>query len=207
MSNDTLTTTPTTSTRPRWSTWGGGALFLGGLALLIATILEYFVWQTTTLDTGVFVAFSVLLFANVLLYLIAMFALAFADGGITGRSVVGRLGLVLFAVGWAVQEAVYWTGYHVASLPAALEVLSTIALVITYLGAIAAAVTIALGRVVRGVARWSLLVGLAVGAVCATISRGTTDEVLVTVLLAISCAAQAIVGLTYLRPRLVSATP
>lgn len=191
--------------RPRWSTWGGGAFLVGALALLAATIVEYVVWQTTTLATGVFVVFSVLFFANVVLYLIAMFTLGFADGGIAGRSAIGRTGLVLFGIGWAVNQVIYWTGYLQPVLAPALGVLSTIALVVTYLGAIAAAVFIALGRVVRGLARWALLIGLVIGAVCAAISYTTSDQVLITVVLSVSCAAQAFVGLSYLRARRVAA--
>jgi len=189
------------NSRPRWSTWGGGGLLAGGLALLVATILEYFVWQTTTLGTGVFVAFSILFLANIVLYLVAMPALAFAGGGIAGRSAIGRAGLVLFGVGWAVSQIVYWSGYFLDAFPTALDVTQTIALVVTYVGAIAAAVIIALGRVVRGLPRWSLLVGLAIAAICAGIANAVSDQVLTTVLLSISCAAQALVGLSYLGAR------
>ena len=182
-------------------TWGGGGLFIGGLTLLVATVIEYFVWQTTTLATGVFVVFSILFFANIVLYLISMFSLAFADGGIAGGSIIGRIGLVLFGIGWAVQEVIYWTSYFLSSLPSVLGVLSTVALVVTYVGAIAAAVIIALGRVVRGLARWALIVGFAIAAICATIARSQSDQVLITVLLSLSCVAQALVGLSYLCAR------
>jgi len=188
-----------TRTRPRWSSWGGGALLVGGLALLVATVVEYFVWQTTTLETGLFIVFSILFLANIVLYLVAMPALAFADGGIAGGSVIGRVGLVLFGAGWAVGQVIYWSSYFVGSLPSALDVLGTVALVVTYVGAIAAAVVIAIGRVAAGVARWALLVGLAVGAVCAGIANAVSDQLLTTVLLSVSCAAQALVGLVYLR--------
>lgn len=189
----------TTGTRPRWSTWGGGALLAGAVALLAATIVEYFVWQTTTLATSVFLVFSVLFFANVVLYLFAMPALAFADDGITGPSLIGRIGLVLFCVGWAVQQIVYWTSYFFTALPASLDALSTVALVVTYVGVVAAAVIIARGRVVRGIARWSLIVGFAIAALCGGIANTTSDERVKTVLLSISCVAQALVGVTYLR--------
>ena len=201
MSNHDVSTTRVAERRPRWSTWGGGGLFIGGLTLLVATVIEYFVWQTTTLATGVFVVFSILFFANIVLYLISMFSLAFADGGIAGGSIIGRIGLVLFGIGWAVQEVIYWTSYFLSSLPSVLGVLSTVALVVTYVGAIAAAVIIALGRVVRGLARWALIVGFAIAAICATIARSQSDQVLITVLLSLSCVAQALVGLSYLCAR------
>jgi len=201
MSHDTTPATAARPSRPRWSSWGGGALLAGGLVLLTATIIEYFVWQTTTLATGVFVVFSVLFLANIVLYLVAMSALALADGGIAGRSAIGRTGLVLFGLGWAVGQAVYWSSYFLDALPVALDVLGTVALVVTYAGAVAAAVVIALGRVVHGLARWSLVVGLAIGAICAGIANAVSDQVLTTVLLSVSCAAQAWVGLTYLRAR------
>lgn len=42
----------------------------------MATVIEYFVWQTTTLATGVFVVFSILFFANLVLYLVSMLSLS-----------------------------------------------------------------------------------------------------------------------------------
>jgi len=207
LSNNTVIAAAPTAVRPRWSTWGGGALLTGSLALLVATIVEYFVWQTTTLATGIFVVFSILLFANIALYLVAMFSLAFADGGIAGRSAIGRIGLILFGVGWAVQESIYWSGYFSDTLPSALDVLSTVALIVTYVGVIAAAVIVALGRVVRGLARWALIVGFAIAAVCASVANSQSDEMLSTVLLSVSCVAQGLVGLSYLRARLNDAAP
>ncbi len=194
----------TVRVRPRWSTWGGGALALGAILLLAATIVEYFVWQTSTLATGVFVTFSILFLANALLYLVSMFALAFAGGGIVGSSLIGKIGLILFGLGWAVQQIIYWSSYYVDALSSAVEILNTIFLIITYVGAAAAAVIIALGRVVRGLARWALIIGFAIAAICAAIANASGDEILTTVLLSISCVAQAFVGFSYLTPRLAS---
>lgn len=204
MTTDTRTAEPTIGVRPRWSALGGGALLAGALALFAATIVEFFVWQTTTTATGVFVVFSILFFANVVLYLVAMPTLAFAGGGIAGSSRLGRAGLVLFGVGWAVQQVIYWVGYFVSALPPALEVLGVVALVVTYLGAITAAVVIALGRVVRGLARWALLIGFVVAGICAAIGQGVADATATTSLLCLSCLAQAVVGVVYLRARVAS---
>ncbi|PJJ63434.1 hypothetical protein [Compostimonas suwonensis] len=201
MSNNLAVTDQTSGTRPRWSIVGGGSLLTGALVLLVATILEYFVWHTDTLATGVFVLFSILFLANIVLYLVAMVALGFADGGIAGPSIIGRTGLVLFGVGWAVQQIIYWSGYFTGSLPTAVTTLSIIALIVTYLGAIAAAVVIALGGVVGGLARWALIIGFAIAGICAGIANSQSDQVLTTVLLSLSCVAQAFVGLSYLRSR------
>lgn len=65
MSYSTVIAAAPTAVRPRWSTWGGGALLAGSLALLVATIVEYFVWQTTTLATGVVSAIVVTVFGIV----------------------------------------------------------------------------------------------------------------------------------------------
>ncbi len=205
MPDEIVTATGAAGVRPRWSGWGGGGLLVGALALLAATILEYFVWQTTELVTGVFVAFSVLFFANIAIYVVAMFALAFAGGGIVGSSVIGKLGFVLFGVGWAAQQVIYWSNYFVYPFPTALSVLYTVVLVLTYLGAVAAAVVVALGRVVRGLARWALLIGFVVAAVCAGVAKVWPDDlVLRTVLMSISCLAHGFVGLRYLRSRLAA---
>ncbi|MFT4212386.1 MAG: hypothetical protein QM626_11005 [Microbacterium sp.] len=188
--------------RPAWSPWGGGALLAGALVLLAATITEYFVWQTTTLGTGVFVVFSALFLVSIVLYVVAMLALAFAGGGIVGSSVIGKVALVAFAIGWAGQQLLYWTSYFFDQYPATLDVLSLFFVVLTYLGAIIAGIVIAIGRVVTGIARWALLVGLVLAGICGTIANASTDATVVTVLLSISCVIQAAIGASYLRPSL-----
>ncbi|MGX5681706.1 hypothetical protein [Schumannella luteola] len=195
-----MTAATAASTRPAWSTFGGGGILLAATLLFVATILEYVYWVVAEADSpGLLVAVVVTLGASILLYAAAVFPLAFGSrgsNGIVGRSVLGKVALLAFGLGFAVAETLYLIAtYGIGADPGWGAM---VFFVVQFVGIVVAAIVIARASIATGFARWSLLIGSALALVCSIVVRTTDSFEVVTVAYCVSTVIQAIVGASYL---------
>jgi hypothetical protein len=190
----------TTATRPAWSRLGGGGILAAALLLFSATILEYFYWVPAGGDSpALLVAILVTFGLSILLYLLCVFPLAFGStgsNGIVGRSVVGKIALLAFGIGFAALQTTYLMNTYITGGDAG--AVSPVLAAVQYLGVLVAAIIIARVGIATGAARWALLVGAVVSAVCQVVVQTAVSYEVVTIAYSVSTIVQAAVGVTYL---------
>jgi len=193
--------------RPVWQTLGGGGLLLAGALLLVATLLEYPLLASPGDRGPTFWPFVAAFALSLLAYAAAVFPLAFGSrgsDGIVGRSVVGKAALVAFGFLWLAMQLVYLLAHYFTAADsdfAAVNVATTVLMVLTYLAVIVAGVSIIRARIATGFARWSLLVLMVVAGVCGAIANAVDSVEVLTVAYSLSCVAQLLVGVSYLAQR------
>lgn len=126
-----------------WRLFGGGGLILGGVLWLIVALA----------GVGGALGIWLLIIAYIALA-VAGFMLTFGQtgsNGVVGGSVPGKLGFVVFGVGFALLALAPLLGLTGVTLP---PVLATVAIVLIALGAVVGAIVAYQKGVARGVARW-----------------------------------------------------
>ena len=96
---------------PAWGVWGGVAVTIGAVLLLVATLLEGPLWQAETFDHGLLAVFSALFLGSTVAHAIAMIPLSggrTGADGIVGSSVMGRVALLGFGAIFLASQTLYY---------------------------------------------------------------------------------------------------
>ncbi len=161
---------PRATGRPWWALVGGGGLVIGSLVEL-GEVLFWSAAQARGDTRSLFALNSALLLVAAVV--VAMAAVALARGhrgrdGIVGRSGLGRIALLCFAVLQLVAKLVTSLYYAIPpDLGGAALAVSAAATGLAFVAVIIAAVVVARTGIARRVARWSLFAVVAVGPITA----------------------------------------
>lgn len=183
---------------PRWAVGGGLGILIGGVLLLIATVIESGLPGGGA--SGLLPAFSALFLGSTVSHAVAMLPLALGStgsNGITGSHVLGTTALLSFGAVFLANQTVYYAmtygggGTSMEWLPMVLGVVQLLLLM-------TAAVVVLRAHVATGAARWALAALAAVATVTGVVATASEDAVTITVALISSTVAQIIVGVTLL---------
>ena len=187
----------------RWRILGGGTLLVAALLLLLASILEANpITHPADHDAG-FWLFAIVYSLSSILFLLAVFPLAFGSSGSNGivsDSALGKTGLIAFGVFCLVSRELYLVGTYFTNRTATdtASNLSNLASLLLFVGAIIAGIVIARRGVAQGIARWSMLIALAISLITTALTFTTDATATIRVLDCISALGQAFAGYTYL---------
>ncbi|MDQ1138189.1 hypothetical protein QE410_002988 [Microbacterium sp. SORGH_AS 1204] len=192
-----------------WPRTAGILILAGGVMLTGATALE--VGADVATDPGPATAFWVLFLGSVLAQIAAMFPLALGRGdghGAVGSSLVGKLALLGFGAFLLANHSLYLVVTYL--MPTATPGVGAMAFVLGVSAVqgmllVFGGVVIARAGVLRGAARWAILVlslvGFALGAVVSDPSNGVLTDVMYFV----STGAQIVAGILIARATLSAA--
>lgn len=188
-------------TRPVWGVGGGVAITLGGVLLLIATLVEVPLWAGEQPDPGLLGIFTVLFLGSTVAHAVAMIPLAggrTGADGIVGASVVGRVALLGFGAVFLTSQTVYYVVTYAlppvddySGVLALTTVLGVGQLVLLLVGSIA----IIRAGIATGAARWAFLALTCVAIVTGVVANAAETTEAATVALLCSTGAQIVVGL------------
>lgn len=200
---------PVAPRSPSWPRAAGVLILAGGVMLTVATALE--VGTDVATDPAPAAAFWVLFLGSVLAQVAAMFPLALGRGdghGAVGSSLVGKLALLGFGAFLLANHSLYLVVTYL--LPTATPSVGAMAFALGVSAVqgmllVLGGVVIARAGVLRGAARWAILVLSLVGFALGAVVSDPANGVLTDVMYFVSTGAQIVAGILIARATLSAA--